>query len=257
MLQIKDKNTFFTRLYPMTKIWASLGIVMGIFLFTNYYISTIVFVLAMVAILIEGMLKEFKVILIAGLLIGVSLFLIQGILNPINETVVWNVIPGTDITFYKEGLIVAVNVYSRIMPLFGVLFLAIRTINMTEFGVSLNKAGLPYKVGFVLTSTFQIIPVFNREMHHIINAQKSRGLETDGNLLSRMKAFIPIMVPLISNSLMKVQNQVIALESKGFNANIKKTHFRNPERTKYDRYIVIFSALFGFAGLIYRIMIST
>ncbi|WP_342430018.1 hypothetical protein [Neobacillus sp. FSL H8-0543] len=60
-----------------------------------------------------------------------------------------------------------------------------------------------------------------------------------------------------SNSLMKVQNQVIALESKGFNANIKKTHFRNPERTKYDRYIVIFSALFGFAGLIYRIMIST
>jgi energy-coupling factor transport system permease protein len=253
MLSIHEKNTFLKRLYPMTKIWASLGFIIGIFTFSNYYISGFIFVLALLVILKEKMLREFKVLLIAAVLLGISLFLIQGILSPSNQTVVWNIIPGTGITLYKEGLTTAADVYCRIVPLIAVLFLAIRTLNMTELGVALNKAGVSYRASFVLTSTFQIIPVLNKEMHQVMNAQKSRGLDTEGNLLNRMKAFVPIMVPLISNSIMKVQNQVVALESKGFNSNAKKTYYRDPLKTRVDTMIVAYSTLFALSGVAYRV----
>jgi len=253
MLSIHEKDTFLKRMYPMTKIWASLGFIVGVFTFSNYYISSVIFVLALLVILKEKMFKEFKVLLIAAILLGISLFLIQGILSPSNQTVVWNIIPGTGITLYQEGLTTAANVYCRIVPLIAVLFIAIRTLNITELGVALNKAGVSYRASFVLTSTFQIIPVLNKEMHQVMNAQKSRGLNTEGNLLNRMKAFIPIMVPLISNSIMKVQNQVVALESKGFNSSAKKTYYRDPPKQKVDYIIVASTTLFAVLGVAYRL----
>jgi energy-coupling factor transport system permease protein len=253
MLGIHEKDTFLKRLYPMTKIWASLGFIIGIFTFSNYTISSVIFVLALMVILKEKMLKEFKILLFAAVLLGISLFLIQGILSPANETVVWNIIPGTGITLYKEGLTTAADVYCRIVPLLAVLFLAIRTLNITELGVALNQAGVSYRASFVLTSTFQIIPVLNKEMHQVMNAQKSRGLDTEGNLMNRMKAFIPIMVPLISNSIMKVQNQVVALESKGFNSSTKKTFYRDPPKRKVDTIIVACTTLFALLGVAYRL----
>ncbi|MBU9710520.1 energy-coupling factor transporter transmembrane component T family protein [Evansella tamaricis] len=255
MLQINEKDTFIKNLYPMTKIWFAFWMVVGIFTFTNYYLSAVVFVAALILIYTEGLIRGFKVLILAAILLGVSLFMIQGILNPSNETVVWEVITGTRFVFYQEGLTVAGNVYSRIVPLIAVLYLAIRTLNMTELGVALNKAGISYRATFVLTSTFQIIPVLKKEMFQIINAQKSRGLNTEGSLLNRMKAFIPLMVPLIQNSMMNVQNQVVALESKGFNSDNKKTYYRDPQKRAIDTFIVLSVALFGVVGIAYRILL--
>jgi energy-coupling factor transport system permease protein len=61
------------------------------------------------------------------------------------------------------------------------------------------------------------------------------------------------MVPLISNSIMKVQNQVVALESKGFNSNTKKTYYRDPLKTRVDTIIVACTTLFALCGAIYRV----
>ncbi|RHW32824.1 energy-coupling factor transporter transmembrane protein EcfT [Neobacillus notoginsengisoli] len=255
MLKINEKDTFISRLYPMTKIWFAIGLTIGIFAFSNYYVSAVIFIMAFAIIVKDGMLKEFRVLIIAAIILGISLFMIQGILNPTNQTVIWNVIPGTNFTFYKEGLIIASNVYSRILPLVAALFLLVRTLNITELGVALNKLGVSHRASFVLTSTFQIITVLKREMQHIIDAQKTRGLETEGNLFNRIKAFIPIMVPLISNSIMKVQSQVIALESKGFNFNIKKSYYRDPEKTNFDTVMVVGAILFAVSGVTYRLLV--
>lgn len=255
MLKISEKHTLLSKINPMTKIWIALGLTVGIFSFSDYYVSTVIFILALIIIIKDRMFKEFRILLIAAIILGISLFTIQGGLNPSNNTVVWHVIPGIGLTFYKEGLIIAANVYARIIPLIATLFLLVRTLNVTELGVALNKAGLSYRASFVLTSTFQIIPVLNREMQHIIEAQKTRGLDTGGSLINRIKAFIPIMVPLISNSIMKVQSQVIALESKGFNSNIKKTYYREPTRTNFDMTFIILAILFAILGIGYRIYI--
>ena len=249
------KFEFWKQLYPTTKIWFGLGVIVLIFAATNYWLSAAVFILFLFLIGTCGLMKHFKYALVAMTILGISLFSIQGMFNPDNETVLFSLIPGTFLTFYKEGIIKAADLYCRILPLVSCLFLLIRSTNMTELGVALNRAGISYKFNYVLVSTFQIIPVFQKEMNQIMNAQRARGLVTEGSLIRRFKAFVPIIVPLIANSISKVQSKAIALESKGFNVPVQKTYYRVLTHTKMDTAICVFSVLIGVSGLTYRLLL--
>jgi hypothetical protein len=99
------------------------------------------------------------------------------------------------------------------------LFLLFRSMNMTDLGIAMNQGGLSYRASFVFINVFQILPVLSKEMTQITDAQRSRGLETEGNILTRVKAFAPIIIPVVCNSIMKVQNQAIALTTKGFSSD--------------------------------------
>ncbi len=109
---------------------------------------------------------------------------------------------------------------------------------MTDLGVAMNQGGLSYRASFVFINVFQIIPVLSKEMTQITDAQRSRGLEMEGNILTRVKAFAPIIIPVVCNSIMKVQNQAIALTTKGFSSEGKKSIYRElkkARRTTFNR----------------------
>lgn len=252
-----EKQNFWQKLYPTTKLWFGLGMIVLIFAATNYWLSALVFVVFLVLIARLGLMKQFKFVLVGMAILGLSLFSIQGIFNPANETVLFSIIPGTFLTFYSEGIHLAADLYCRILPLVASLFLMIRTTNMTDLGVALNRAGVSYKFNYVLVSTFQIIPVFQKEMNQIMNAQRARGLVTEGSVIRRFKAFVPIIVPLIANSIAKVQGKAIALESKGFNTPVKKTYYRELQRTGADTAVCIAAAVVAVGGLAYRILLVT
>lgn len=249
------KENFWQRLYPTTKLWFGLGMIVLIFAATNYWLSAAVFLAFCVLIWRLGLMKQFKFVLMGMGILGLSLFTIQGIFNPANETVLFAIIPGTFLTFYREGVLLAADLYCRILPLVASLFVMIRTTNMTDLGVALNRAGVSHKFNYVLVSTFQIIPVFQKEMNQIMNAQRARGLVTEGSVLRRFKAFVPIIVPLIANSIAKVQGKAIALESKGFNAPVTKTFYRELAFTGADTALRVSAALIGLGGLAYRLLL--
>jgi len=156
--------------------------------------------------------------------------------------------------FYEEGLMYALAVFRRIAPLMAVLFLLFRTINMTDLGVGLTQAGLSYRAAFIFVTTFQLLPVLSKDMQQVMDAQRSRGLDTEGNLWQRFKAFVPIMVPVIANSIAKIQEQAIALETKGFNLPGKKTVYRDLPKTAADRLLTVGSILLALCAIVYRIV---
>jgi energy-coupling factor transport system permease protein len=57
----------------------------------------------------------------------------------------------------------------------------------------------------------------------IIDAQRSRGLETQGSLRRRFGALLPLVGPLVFGSLVDVEERAIALEARAFKANRTKT----------------------------------
>lgn len=124
---------------------------------------------------------------------------------------------------------------------------------MTDLGVAMNEGGLPYRAAFIFISTFQILPILSKDMQQITDAQKARGLETEGNLIQRFKAFLPIMIPVVSNSIMRVQNQAIAMETKGFNSTAKKTIYRELDKTKVDLILKWLSIALTLIAVVYRI----
>jgi energy-coupling factor transport system permease protein len=202
---------------------------------------------------------EFKVVAAAIVLMALSMFIINGTLNPVNdytgEPVFSIPLPFLVIRFYREGLLYALKFFRRIAPLMAALFLLFRTMNMTDLGVAMNMGGLPYRASFIFITTFQSLPQLSKEMHQIMDAQRARGLETEGSLWKRFSSFIPIMVPVVANSIMKVQQQAIALETRGFNAPVKKTIYRDLKADAADHVLKWVSIIASAGAIAYRITV--
>lgn len=248
-----EKQSVWYKLYPITKMWLALAIIILVFTATNYVVSAIVFVFFTAVIVKLKITNHFKFILFSMFLLGFSMFTVQGLLSAKNETALFMIAGIEWLTFYKEGLLYAADLYCRILPLAPCIYLVVKTTNITDLGVALNMSGVTYKFTYILVSTFQVIPVLQKEMVQITNAQRARGLVTEGNLIHRFKAFVPIIVPLIANSISKVQSKAIALESKGFNAPVTKTYYRQLKKTGVDTAINVISVVLGVSGVVYRV----
>lgn len=68
-----------------------------------------------------------------------------------------------------------------------------------------------------------------------MDAQRSRGLETEGNLWTRLKAFLPLIGPVVMSSLLETRERAMALEVRGFSASGKKTFLYERESSTLDR----------------------
>ena len=257
MIQERNKPTFLRKLYPNTKLWMCLGLSVTVVALGNTVFSMFILASSIVLIFKEKYYLEFKVVAVAILLMALSMFIINGTLNPVNDYTRAPLYSFSlhffTVNFYREGLNYALVYFRRIAPLMAGLFLLFRTMNMTDLGIAMNEGGLSYRASFIFITTFQTLPQLSKEMHQIMDAQRSRGLDTEGNLWRRFSSFIPIMVPVVANSIMKVQQQAIALETKGFNVPGKKSIYRDLRRGSADQFLKWFSISASAAAIFYRI----
>ena len=72
----------------------------------------------------------------------------------------------------------------------------------------------------------------------ITDAQRARGIETDGSILTRLKALLPMMGPLVLTSIQQIDERVLTLEARGFSAPARKTAYYSIEKTAVDYVIV-------------------
>ena len=83
--------------------------------------------------------------------------------------------------------------------------------------------GFPANLAYVIVTTIQIAPRFQARAATILDAQRARGLETEGSFLVRVRAIVPLVVPLILSSLVDVEERALAIEARAFNRPGKKT----------------------------------
>ena len=127
-------------------------------------------------------------------------------------------------------------------------------VGMTDLVVTMCKAGISYNFVFTFVDSFQVITLLRKDMEQIRDAQRARGLNTEGNLLQRFKAFIPIIVPVVANSIIKVQDQAVAMDTKGFNSSCKKTVYRELTPYKWDAACKWLGIFLGVFAVLYRIL---
>ena len=107
------------------------------------------------------------------------------------------------------------------------------TTKPAELVEDLEQAGFSPKIGYVISSVFQIVPQMSGTMNTIMDAQRSRGLETEGNLITRAKSFLPLISPVVMSSLINTRERAIALEIRGFEAGQKKTCLREGKNENF------------------------
>ncbi len=107
---------------------------------------------------------------------------------------------------------------------FSIFFL---TTTPEELGMALTKMKVPYMYTFAFISAIRFTPILAEELQSIVDAQKSRGLELEkGNIISRLRRYIPILVPLMVNVLRRSYELAEAIEVKCFGAKKNRTYLR-------------------------------
>jgi energy-coupling factor transport system permease protein len=105
-----------------------------------------------------------------------------------------------------------------------ILFLSTTTIE--EFTTSLVTFRLPHRVAFAMSLAFRLVPLFMDSALTVVQAQSLRGYDfKEGNLLERMKRYVPAVIPVFMGALRRANNMAMALEARGFGLAITPTSF--------------------------------
>jgi energy-coupling factor transport system permease protein len=135
----------------------------------------------------------------------------------------------------REGLYTAIFTSVRILCLIAVssLLTYTTTPSMLTTGLErllspLAKLRVPVAVfAMMMTLALRFVPTLIEETGRIMNAQKSRGanLET-GSLAQRVKAFVPILVPLFVSAFRRAAELAYAMESRCYTGEGKRTSLK-------------------------------
>lgn len=254
MLQERDRSTLLKRINPASKLWMALGLILSNIIIKNLWFSLAIIVISAILIIREKQFTLFKVIIVTMIVLGGSMYALHGAIAPIidkaNDPVLFTVF---GIRYYAKGFAYATRFVMRTIPMMCSLFLLFMTMDMADLGAVMCNAGIPYKFTFTFIDSFQVITLLSKEMEQIKDAQRARGLNMEGNLIQRFKAFLPIIIPVVANSIVKVQDQAIAMDTKGFNSKCKKTVYREIVVTPLDKAVTVVGILLAVIGAAYGI----
>ena len=178
----------------------------------------------------SGIFKRFCRGFVKILFIGMFILLVQTFVIQ-SETVLWR---WGFLGIYKYGLATGISLGFSVMNIAGIFLWMFQTTENKEISRALDEAGVHYMLTYMFMSSLQMIRVLGRNSRTIMNAQQARGVETEGNILVRARAFFPILVPLILASITGAEERVLTLESKGFGVAGPKTHVFELRRSPGD-----------------------
>ena len=138
------------------------------------------------------------------------------------------------ISLYKVGFIRGCRMSSVILTLAGGLLLFTETTQVQDLMAVLGKMGLSSNVVYMVVASFRSINELSDKMGQILEAQSSRGIETEGNLFVRLKAILPMLITLLLSSMVSAEEKAIALEARCFNCHCKRTSLRVNNTSRAD-----------------------
>jgi energy-coupling factor transport system permease protein len=219
------------KLDPRTKIILAVLFIVGVFLANNT--ASFLFLCLFVAVLIKISRISPKVILrgvkpIIFILVFtafINVFLTVGYGEPL--------VSFYFIKIYTEGVVRAVFMAVRVIILIigSSILLTYTTspISLTDGLESLlsplKKIGVPvHSFAMMMSIALRFIPTLVEETEKIMNAQKSRGADfSSGGLIKRVKALIPILVPLFVSSFKRADELATAMECRCYRGDKNRT----------------------------------
>ncbi|MCM1181758.1 MAG: energy-coupling factor transporter transmembrane protein EcfT [Roseburia sp.] len=245
-----DNGTYLTKIHPFTKLFYIVTAVLSAVISGNLWVYVIFVGISSLALISAGLFKKAIPLVVFSFTVLIVIFLIQGLFYYKNVMPLLALGP---LTFYREGVLHATRIGFNILNMlfsFAIFVLSTKPQDLVE---ELEKKGFSPRFGYIITSVFQIIPQMMGTMNTITDAQRSRGMETEGSLFVRAKAFIPLISPVVMNSLTNTRERAIALEVRGFDSKEKKTYLSEWKKRKSDTVLNILFAVIIAGVIVWRI----
>ncbi len=216
-----DRVSGLHKLNPITKLVLTLCLLICGFALPGRWTSYLILILMIIPLAAWGRVlnRLIQLVLRISWPLIVSVFVIQTLFWG-KGTVLFEIGP---LAPKLEGAIFALTSAGRILFIMADFMLFSLTTRPDTLMISLKQAGMSSGLAYIIVTTLQLIPRFVTKANTILDAQRSRGLETQGNLFVRARALLPLVMPLVIGSLVEVEERAIAIEARAFNSNRKET----------------------------------
>lgn len=245
-----DNNTFLNKIEPFNKIFYIVTAIVVPLLIGQLWAYGAFIVLSLILLCIGKTLKRTIPLIAFSFTILVTIFIIHGLFNTDNENVLFTL---WGLSFYKEGVMYATRISLNILNMLLCFAIFVLTTKPTDLVEDMERIGFSPRFGYIISSVFQIIPQMISTMSTITDAQRSRGLETEGKLWVRVKAFIPLIAPVVMSSLSNTRERAIALEVRGFDSKGKKTFLYERRRCGKDLIITLILLIAIICSVVWRV----
>ena len=157
-------------------------------------------------------------------------------------------------TWYTEAFIDGLNTTTFIMGFSGWFTVFFATTPMHDLMYTLEQKGMSHEGSFIMLSSMQNIIDLKAASITILESQKSRGIETEGNIFIRAKAFFPTLGPLILSAIASTEEKAIAMDARAFSVKRHHTFLREvAPMTASEKVLVAAVWLFTAGTLVYRV----
>ena len=242
------------RLDPRVKILSLIAYIVLIFCTFNFislaFMAAVVLLIVLLSkVPLKMYLKSLKVIIVI-VVITSMLNLLYGSGEPIFQwwifKVTWN------------GIHNAIYVCSRIICLILLSSALTFTTSPTDLTDALERLMKPltifhvkvHEIAMMMTIALRFVPTLLEETDKIMSAQKARGADMEsGNLVKRVKALIPVLIPLFVSAFRRAYDLAVAMECRCYQGGKGRTRMKQLKLQKRD-YIGMLVSFVVIAGVV-------
>ncbi len=230
--QYYPSHSFVHKCDPRLKILFLIAYIVAVFMAKNFYaLGACAFVFVLVVcfsgVPMKSLLRSVRAILFLLLFTAIlNLFFYSG------ETVL---VKFWIITISKEAVYFTIFLAARLFLLVlssTVLTLTTTPVSLTDGIESLLKPlkwiRFPvHELALVMSIALRFIPILTDETGRIMNAQKARGADFEtGGLIKRIKALLPILVPLLISAFRRADELGDAMDARCYSGSKVRTKYK-------------------------------
>ncbi len=235
------------RLNPVTKLTLAGCALFLAFLIPGWWPPWVLFTALLVFARANSLLIPLGIRLLKIILpLAFFLFFIHGLFYHQTTTT----IPLGGIDFSGEGLLFALQMTGRITAALAASLIFVMTTPTADLMLALSQRGTPAAITYIIGATLQLIPQLQARAAAIGDAQRARGMETDGSLYRRIRALLPLVIPLVLGSLVDVEERAIALEARAFRVKGPKSSLHELADPKSERLLCRLALIVTLAVLV-------
>ena len=105
-------------------------------------------------------------------------------------------------------------------------------------------------IAMMMSLALRFVPTLLEETDKIMQAQKARGADLEsGNIFKRIKALIPILIPLFVSAFRRAYELATAMECRCYRGGAGRTRMKSIHMTKLDAFAFI-AVVFVIGGVV-------
>jgi len=251
-------TSFFHRLDPRTKF---LFFILA-FIISEAFDDPFLLALEFVVIFLIGWLAGIPNSKIGGLFKNmIPVFIMLYVLN-----VIWWSPPRANVLFYLlpaqkwlpfsyEAMVYSAGVILRFANVLIALWVIMLTTPISRFVLGFVKWHLPPNIAMGIGIGLASVPMLSQEIGMVMDAMKARAWEVEyRNPVKRIRAYIPLFVPILYQTITRAENIAVAIESRAFGHDISRRTYYREERMRDSDYLVL---VLGIAVTVFSLVIGS